>query len=201
MSYIRTKEHKEKMRLLNLGRRASKETKKKISLNHANVNGENNPMWGKKRPQYVKDAVSKANKGKRHNNYMKPMLGKHHSLKTKLAMSLAQTGENGSNWRGGLTEEHQIIRSSAKYKDWRIAVFIRDNWTCQLCYRRGGYLEADHIKPFSLYPKLRFEIDNGRTLCKKCHKTTDSYGFKLKWHRDNVSKLPEEKVFITSNGL
>ena len=39
-------------------------------------------------------------------------------------------------------------------------------------------LEADHIKDFALYPKERLNINNGRTLCKSCHKKTDNYGFK-----------------------
>ncbi len=75
------------------------------------------------------------------------------------------------------------VRQSAKYKSWRTLVFERDNYTCVQC---GGHnyegrgkslaLHADHIKPFALYPELRFEIANGRTLCVPCHKKTGTYG-------------------------
>src|SRR3990167_6996863 len=84
-------------------------------------------------------------------------------------------GENHWNWRGGVTSENKIIRGSARYRDWRKSVFERDGYTCVQCRQRGGCLQADHIQPFSLYPELRFEITNGRTLCLECHKKTDSY--------------------------
>lgn len=63
-----------------------------------------------------------------------------------------------------------------EYRLWREAVFKRDDWTCVWCFKRGGDLEADHIKSFANHPELRFVLDNGRTLCIPCHKKTDTYG-------------------------
>jgi len=51
----------ERLRQLNLGRVASKETRKKISENHHDVNGENNPMYGKKHsPETIEKLKQKA---------------------------------------------------------------------------------------------------------------------------------------------
>lgn len=84
-------------------------------------------------------------------------------------------GANHPNWQGGKTPEVRRIRNSTEYKQWRRTILEKDNFTCVFCKQRGGKLEVDHIKPFSKYPELRLEISNGRTLCKDCHKTTDTY--------------------------
>jgi 5-methylcytosine-specific restriction endonuclease McrA len=75
------------------------------------------------------------------------------------------------------------IRQSWAYRKWREAVFVRDNFTCTDCgdknYEGRGetlVIQADHIKPFALYPNLRFENNNGRTLCIPCHKKTGTWG-------------------------
>lgn len=91
----------------------------------------------------------------------------------------AISGEKHWNWQNGKTKEKRKIRASLEYKNWRTAVFERDNYTCQSCGDdRGGNLEADHIKPFAFFPKLRFDVKNGRTLCSSCHIKTDTYGRK-----------------------
>jgi hypothetical protein len=84
-------------------------------------------------------------------------------------------GENGPNWQGGITSVNRRLRASTDFKEWRKAVFERDNYTCQMCLlrsRRGQqiYLHPHHIKLFSKYPKFRFEVSNGLTLCSNCHK-------------------------------
>lgn len=65
---------------------------------------------------------------------------------------------------------NQEIRGTKEYKEWRISVFSRDEYTCQECNQIGGSLEAHHIKPFAKYEELRFELSNGLTLCVTCHK-------------------------------
>jgi len=81
------------------------------------------------------------------------------------------------------------IRSSGKYKQWQQSVLIRDNFICQECGQVGGDLEVHHKKSFDvLLKEVRkylplfnlyngamvytplWEIDNGITYCKKCHK-------------------------------
>jgi hypothetical protein len=84
-------------------------------------------------------------------------------------------GDKNVNWKGGTTDLREKLRKSIEYEEWRHTILERDMYTCQICLRVGGYLEVDHIKPFSLFPELRLDIDNGRVLCKPCHKDTDSY--------------------------
>lgn len=110
--------------------------------------------------------------------------GMKHSIETLKKKSLVQFAEKGSNWQGGLTEINRAIRKRFKYRIWREAVFRRDNYTCQICAARNGNgkyieLQADHIKPFSLFPELRFELSNGRTLCVSCHRKTNTFGHKV----------------------
>ena len=102
------------------------------------------------------------------------------------------SGSNNPRWKGGITPENQRIRHSLEYKLWRTAVFMRDDYTCQSCFKKkevSGKLEADHIKQFAYYPELRFVIDNGRTLCKDCHKNTSNYLVKGRWRKENECQI------------
>lgn len=82
--------------------------------------------------------------------------------------------EKNPNWRGGIIPEQNALRQEHHYRNWREAVFKRDNYTCLFCDKRGVRLEPHHIKPFSQYPRLRFVVSNGITLCYDCHQLTKS---------------------------
>lgn len=99
----------------------------------------------------------------------------------KARMSMAHIGKTGalsSHWKGGITPENACIRHSLEYVAWRIAVFERDNYTCQDCGQIGGDLEAHHVHEFAQYLDERFVVDNGKTLCLKCHNKTKLGRFK-----------------------
>ncbi len=81
-------------------------------------------------------------------------------------------GEKNPMWCGGDSDKE---RRNSKYKYWRIAVFKRDNFTCKNCgYRNGDGtkrkdLHAHHIVKWIDSIELRYEVDNGKTLCVPCH--------------------------------
>lgn len=96
------------------------------------------------------------------------------SPETRKKISDSKSGANHHWWRGGVTAknwgERKAFMNTYEYKLWRKSVFERDNYTCIECNVRGGELNADHIKSYSQYPELRLTLENGRTLCRNCHK-------------------------------
>ena len=105
--------------------------------------GANHPMWGKKLTKEWKRKISE----------------NHADM----------SGKNSPSWRGGINPINDSIRKSKRYKLWSRLVKEKDNFICQKCGIRGRRLESDHIKPFSIFPELRFDISNRQTLCRGCH--------------------------------
>lgn len=81
----------------------------------------------------------------------------------------SQKKENNPSWKGGITEQASLERKTKEWKDWRKQVFERDNYTCQSCGKRGCVIHPHHIKKRSVFPELKFDINNGVTLCNRCH--------------------------------
>ena len=57
------------------------------------------------------------------------------------------------------------------YAEWRKRVLARDIYKCQMknCKKKMS-LQVHHIQKWSSASTLRFEVDNGITLCYGCHK-------------------------------
>lgn len=108
-------------------------------------------------------------------------------------------GVNHWNWKGGRTSHINKLRRTDEYKKWRNEVYKRDGWTCRNCKDKPRRIVAHHIKSFTAFPKLRFNVDNGITLCRKCHKKEHSeigletrFGSRLYHDKKN----PHTQVFI-----
>ncbi len=141
------------------------------------LSGENHPFFGKCLPKETIEKISKSLTGRK---------------------GVRLSGKSNPNWIDGRSPLSRLIRGLLEYKEWHKAVFKKDNYTCQICGKRGGNLEAHHIKKFrsifieflqeynqfspfedketlarlAMTYKPFWDIDNGRTLCWECHKIT-----------------------------
>jgi hypothetical protein len=159
------------------GYKMTDEHKRKISL--ANRNKKRTPEMIEKMREITKNNPTKFWKGKKLSEEHRKKLSEAHkgykySELQRKNSSESRKGEKSHFWKGGLTKENAKIRNGIDFRLWRDKVFLRDNWTCQNkeCNKRGGELNAHHIKEFSKYPELRFVLSNGKTLCRECHKKT-----------------------------
>lgn len=160
--YKQTEEHKRKISLACIGRHYSKEVIKKgvktrikngsyVAWNKG-TKGIIKPNSGSFKKGHIKSAKSGMQKGMRPENNKK------------------WVGKNHPNWKGGITPERIKAINSEPYRNWRKKIFERDNYICQICGQKKDWIEANHIKTFANYPLLRFEVSNGITLCKSCHR-------------------------------
>ena len=85
----------------------------------------------------------------------------------------------------GHSREHTI-----GYALWKKEVLERDNYTCQHCQSKEN-LRVHHIESYVNHPDLRISVDNGITLCNKCHKKlhflfNEPTALQLDWFFKNV---------------
>ena len=133
-----------------------------------------NPMFGllpEKTPCYGR-------KGDKHpmfgtSGYWK---GKNLSLQHRISVSCGRQGidiEDFIGFRYESNERELWLRNGGI--DWRIDVFERDDYTCQMCNQRNGRKNVHHILRFVDYPEFRSNINNGITLCIDCHNKTKGH--------------------------
>lgn len=92
-----------------------------------------------------------------------------------ICLSCATTGIRSPRWvkdRSKLKKynDSNLDRRSSAYRYWRQQVWLRDNFKCKLANPNcSGRLEAHHILGYTDHPELRYDVNNGITLCHAHH--------------------------------
>lgn len=97
----------------------------------------------------------------------------------------AQRGCKGNNWQGGVmlrSSMTQAERKTRRYKLFRQSMFERDNFRCVEC-GSNNKIELHHIKPYATNKELAYNTTNVKTLCRECHKKTDSFAKNAAYHK------------------
>src|SRR5690606_40306416 len=90
------------------------------------------------------------------------------------------SGENHHWYNPNLTQaDREASRSfDPENAKWRMAIYRRDHFTCQVCGQKHDNLNAHHLDGYNWAIDSRYDIDNGITLCIICHRSFHSkYGF------------------------
>ncbi len=82
-----------------------------------------------------------------------------------------QTGEKNHKWIADRTKlAKRQERNDMAYKEWRMNVWKRDGFKCKIANKDcEGRIEAHHILGWTEYLELRYEVNNGITLCHAHH--------------------------------
>jgi hypothetical protein len=114
------------------------------------------------------------------------MKGRPSWCKGKIGILKGRKGSSSNLWKGGITSPQILARHSSEFKLWRREVLKRDGHKCKICGSDKD-LHAHHIKDFTEYPELRYEVENGLTVCVNCHGKI--HGRKL----PNIGKLRKKQ--------
>lgn len=126
----------------------------------------NNPFKGKRHTEESKEKMRE-----KRSLYRSSTLGKSWTVSDEARENMTASRKRGPEhhmWKGGITTQDKMQRVEFRKKMQR-KVFERDDFTCQICMKKGTDLQVDHIKKWSDFPELRFEMSNCRTLCMDCH--------------------------------
>lgn len=92
--------------------------------------------------------------------------------------NIPKSGDNSPKWFKDRTllkksGDQEKDRRSSAYVTWRRLVWVRDEFLCKM--KNGdcvGRIEAHHILPWAKFESLRYEVNNGITLCYFHHPRT-----------------------------
>ena len=161
----------------------TEETKRKIS--EAKRGKPNWWMRGKHRSEATKEKLRRINQGRHLSEETKEKIRAAH-LARKKRLGYINSVEVREKIRQSHLKRWDIIgrkpkrprHERSKYINWRRKRFEYDNYTCWICGEKGKKLEAHHLWRWSKYPKLRYKLNNGVTLCRECHRIYTKFGNK-----------------------
>ena len=148
--------------------------------------------------KWTEDQKQKASKHR--TGITSPAKGKKWKIKHRIKRP-NQSGTKNHFWKGGKTKLSFKIKTLPEYSHWKMQILKKDNFTCQICGAKNKkgikhIFDVHHIYPLSkIIDDFRiqtieaainceelWDINNGRCLCRKCHKKTDSWGQNLFKH-------------------
>ncbi len=177
-----TPEQKSKMDLsgLNLGRVKG--------IKRPNLQGDRNPLWKERVKKYCEICKTTM--------YLQPWESDRRFC-NRACWALGTRGKGSPVYKGdkAVARLRNRIAQMPEYREWHASVMKRDGYKCTVCYNihsKSHPLEVDHIKRFlfianeykiltpedSRKCKELWDVNNGRVICRPCHRTTDTYGTK-----------------------
>ena len=91
-------------------------------------------------------------------------------------------------------DRNQDWRDYPEYDEWRKLVYKRDGWKCMICGSKEK-INAHHIFEAINFEELRFDVNNGITICEKhhikLHKYTSSFIQECIKQTSNIGGTPE----------
>lgn len=179
-----SEETRRKISQSQIGKKLSKETRKKIS---EAFKGPRHPLWGKRHTEETKNKMrdTKINQYRNNSELIIRISNSVKKLWQDPEYRKEHTGPNHHWWKGGITKREETLAHALRVelRNWAKKVLERGNYTCQRCGIRSEekrIMQVHHIKSVLEYPSLVLDIANGITLCKNCHRKTESYGRKLR---------------------
>ena len=103
-----------------------------------------------------------------------PFYGKTHKLEVREKIGLSLLGKYGEQSRRWVSDRTRIKRDTERggqlHRFWSLSVKRRDDWKCRILNSDcEGKVVAHHILGWIDFPELRYEINNGITLCHAHH--------------------------------
>ncbi len=120
------------------------------------------------------------------------------SMEHRIILSAALQGVSLDDWQGFTPKRKQnVYKGTDEYRQWEKSVYKRDNYTCVKCGAVKGdaniRLVVHHLDSYTDFPDKRIDIDNGITLCNKCHGTRFKNSFHWTYGTHHNRKWQFEK--------